>query len=120
MKDRPRQRVKKSSSPSARHTARATSGSCEKTPPRLGRTSPDGIPLFMPHVADRFLMLILSAARRNEPLRRALNRSAETKRVLADLVAAVEAGMFDHGAALDSQQQEWRARACRDVSLMFL
>lgn len=120
MKDKPLRRAKQSSSPSARHTAPAASGPSDKTPPRLGRTSPESMPLFMPHVTDRFLMLILSAARRNEALRRALNRSVQTKRALADLVAAVEAGMFDRGAALDSQQREWRSRACRDVSLMFL
>lgn len=78
-------------------------------------------PLFMPHPADRFLMLLASAYRRNRHIGIALRRDEKTRKYTMQLLRDVEGGYFDFVAdvdgrspsPLDTEQREWRARTCR-------
>ncbi|GJE94679.1 hypothetical protein PsYK624_108500 [Phanerochaete sordida] len=82
---------------------------------------PEAPPLFMPHPADRLLMLLASAVRRNAHIGLALQRDANTRRLLGQLLADVEAGRFDRERGvdgrkpppLDTEQKEWRSRTCQ-------
>ena len=96
----------------------------------LSNTSPvysehDAFLLFVPHPADRFLMLLVSAIRRNTYIRYVIQKNSETLDLLRTLLIQVEDGRFDtyvdddgklESHQLDSEQKEWRHRTCRDLS----
>lgn len=79
--------------------------------------------LFMPHPADRFLILLASAIRRNRHIGIALQRDSNARKLMEQLLRDVEGGRFDAEIAddgfrpspLDPEQREWRARTCQTL-----
>lgn len=81
-------------------------------------------PLFMPHLTDRFLMLLLFAVRRKPFIGAVLHGDVTVRNLLEELIEKVESGWFD-GATIgeeedspplskvDDEQRQWRHRTCQ-------
>lgn len=85
-------------------------------------------PLFMPHLTDRFLMLLLSATQRRPFIGISLHGDVTVRNLIEELVDKVEDGWFDgatigddsdipqpSSSKVDHEQKQWRSKTCQQL-----
>lgn len=113
--------------PHRRASRLAVVGSSPRSPSTPRTVECDDSPLFMPHPTDRFLMLLTSAIHRRHFMAEVLRKDDIVLSLLLRLINMVSRGKYrsyeDSSGeqtivSVDEEQKQWRARTCRDLSLI--